>query len=540
MRAAIYCRVSTEDQEREGTSLQSQLEACWKLAIEKGYEVSDDYVFQEVWSGADMDRPGLNRFRDLIRAKEADAAICYSTDRLARNPIHIAIIAEECEKRGIGLIFVTEPLDNSPEGQLIRYVRGYAAQIEREKIRERTIRGKRARALSGKLPGSSHARLYGYYYIPGKGIGEGVRYINEDEAKWVREIFRWLVEEGLSTNAVTYRLRALGVPTPSGKGYWIKRTVQKMMRNPAYCGKTYAFTVTYGEPKRRVKPGAKRQKTGVIWRPREEWLEIPNATPPIISEELFEAAQRQLQRNKELSLRNTKNQYLLHGHIYCRRCGRSYWASSGIKTRSGHRYSYPYYGCSGNLKIVSPVKCGNRRVSANAIEAIVWEQIEALLAKPDLVMAELHRRQQEAKEVSSVERVLDRLEAQLANREKQKARMWKAFELTGDEEAFKASIAQLGEEVRALQQEKSQLEKRIEASNQFELSVEDMRGACELVRRNLKGLSFEDKRLALEALQVKVWIDGDNVAIEGAIPLLAENIESLQSGRHRPAPRPGS
>lgn len=523
MIATVYARVSTEDQEREGTSLGTQEEACRKYAEEQGYVVQNDYVIKEVYSGLTLERPELERLRNWVSNKEVDGVVVYSTDRLSRDPVHLLFLVEEIDKKGVKLHFVTEPMDNSMEGQLLGFVRGWASKLEALKIRERTMRGKRARALSGKLPSGSHAGLYGYDYKPGKGIGEGVRYINEDEARWIQEMFLWLVEEQLSTNAIVYRLRKYGVATPSGRGYWNKRTVQKILRNPAYYGKTWAFTCTCSEPKRRIKLHGKTRKTGVNWKPREEWLEIPNATPPIISEELFEAAQKQLQRNKELSTRNTKYHYLLKGYIYCRKCGRSYWAS----TRGGHNrsYAYQYYRCSGNINIVSPVKCGNRNINANILEALVWEQIEAILANPDLVMAEIQRRQQEASEVTTIERALQRVEAQLANREKQKARAWKAFEITGDEETFKANIAQLGEEIRALQEEKEQLKKRIEANSQFRLSVQDMERACELVKRNVNGLSFEDKRLALEALQIKVWVDGDDVAIEGAIPIPAEDIE---------------
>jgi len=98
-----------------------------------------------------------------------------------------------------------------------------------------------------------------------------------------------------------------------------------MLSNPAYTGKTYAFTRDYIEPKRRRSPNTRRKKTGVILRPREEWLEIPNpnATPAIIDQELFETAQIILKRNKALSTRNAKHQYLLSGYIFCR-CGARY------------------------------------------------------------------------------------------------------------------------------------------------------------------------------------------------------------------------
>ena len=81
MRAAIYCRVSTSGQAENGTSLDSQREACQKLAVERGYEVSPDCIFVEDLSGADLDRPLLERARELVRANEVDALICYAVDR---------------------------------------------------------------------------------------------------------------------------------------------------------------------------------------------------------------------------------------------------------------------------------------------------------------------------------------------------------------------------------------------------------------------------------------------------------------------------
>ena len=537
---AVYCRVSTQDQEREGTSLGSQTAACLQRARELGYKVQDDYLVQEVYSGLSLDRPQLMQLRSWVRNKQVDAVIAYSTDRLSRDPVHLLLLAEEFDKADVALIFVTEPLDNSMEGQLLGFVRGWASKLEALRVRERTLRGKRTRALSGRLPGSSHARLYGYTYVAGKGVGEGVRYIKEDQAKWVKEMYRWLVDEGLSTNAITYKLRAYDVPTPSGEGYWIRSTVFKILTNPAYCGRTYAFTQTYGEPKKRIKPDTKRKNTGLQWKPKDEWIEIPNATPAIVSEALFEAAQQQLQKNRQLSLRNAKTQYLLRGHVYCHRCGRSYWGAPGIKTRGEKRFSYPYYQCSGNLRIVSPIRCGNRRFNANSLEALVWEQVETLLSNPELVLTELHRLQRESEEVSSLERDLARTATQLANREKQKQRVWRAFEITGDEESFSRGIITLDEDFRVLQQEKSDLERRIEAAKRLQLDEATAKRACELVSKNLKALTFEDKRLALQALQIKVWVDGDSVEIKGAIPIPEGSVESMPSIWRLPVPRPES
>ena len=121
MRAAIYCRVSTKAQAEDGTSLETQQRACTEAAHERGYRTLPELIFREDWPGDSLDRPQLSRLRELVRTRSVEAVICYATDRLCRNPIHLFIFAEECEKANVPLVFVTEPLDASPEGQLIRF-----------------------------------------------------------------------------------------------------------------------------------------------------------------------------------------------------------------------------------------------------------------------------------------------------------------------------------------------------------------------------------------------------------------------------------
>jgi len=162
-RVVTYSRVSTQDEEREGSSLDSQQEACVNFAKEQGYDVSEIQMLREVRSGLTLDRPVLNQLRDWVHNGEVEAIIVYSTDRLSRDPLHLLLLAEEFEKRGTKLDRVTEPIDNSLEGQLLGFVRGWASKLESLKIRERTMRGKRDKAKSGKLPGVSRARLYGYH-----------------------------------------------------------------------------------------------------------------------------------------------------------------------------------------------------------------------------------------------------------------------------------------------------------------------------------------------------------------------------------------
>ena len=93
--------MSTSSQEQDGTSLDTQLEECLKKAHELGFEVPAEYVFNEVWSGADLDRPEISRLREFARHKAVQAVVCYATDRLVRKAVHIAILADEWARQGV-------------------------------------------------------------------------------------------------------------------------------------------------------------------------------------------------------------------------------------------------------------------------------------------------------------------------------------------------------------------------------------------------------------------------------------------------------
>ena len=69
-------------------------------------------------------------------------------------------------------------------------------------------------------------------------------------------------------------------------------------------------------------------------------------------------------------------------------------------------------------------------------------------------------------------------------------------------------------------------ETKINQARKAEVGIDGIEKFCELVQQNLKDFTFEDKRLALEALQVEVWVDGEKVTIKGAIPVIEGDIES--------------
>jgi site-specific DNA recombinase len=152
MRAGIYARVSTEDQEREGTSLGSQVEACLNKARGLGYEIPQDLIFTETFSGLTLDRPGLAELREKARDRALDAVIVHTPDRLSRVGEDILSLAKELKIDGVKLLFVNEQWDDTLNGKLVGFMLGWASEFEAAQIRERTMRGKLAKAKQGKQP----------------------------------------------------------------------------------------------------------------------------------------------------------------------------------------------------------------------------------------------------------------------------------------------------------------------------------------------------------------------------------------------------
>lgn len=170
--ALIYCRVSTIKQAGFGTSLESQAEACRRHAASLGYTVGA--VLRETGSGAQLwGRPLLSQARRDIREKKYGAILIYALDRLSRDVAHLALILDGIKGAGCKLISVTESLeDMTIQGRLRLKEQAHGTEAEREKTRERCVRGKRKRALSGMVHNSG-SELYGYRRNKLCGVREG-------------------------------------------------------------------------------------------------------------------------------------------------------------------------------------------------------------------------------------------------------------------------------------------------------------------------------------------------------------------------------
>ena len=140
--AATYARVSTLTQDgADKTSMDTQETGCQRWAREHDWLLDERFTYRDRHSGEELwERPELTKLREAARARSFGVLVCHSIDRLSRDPIHLGILLDELARQGIGVQFVTEELDDSPEAALIRFIKGYAGKVENERRRERIIR----------------------------------------------------------------------------------------------------------------------------------------------------------------------------------------------------------------------------------------------------------------------------------------------------------------------------------------------------------------------------------------------------------------
>lgn len=162
--AALYARVSTAQQEEQGT-IASQVAALRERIAQDGCHLDPAHEFiDENVSGTYLARPGLDRLKDLASERAFDILYVLSPDRLARRYAHQCVVPEELTRWQIEVVFLNHPVGDRPEDRMLVQILGVLAEYEREVIRDRLRRGKLYRARQGQVFAVTPA--YGYRYIP--------------------------------------------------------------------------------------------------------------------------------------------------------------------------------------------------------------------------------------------------------------------------------------------------------------------------------------------------------------------------------------
>jgi len=143
--------VSTEKQEREET-VARQVDLLQQTATARGYEVLPGNVFiDDGVSGTRLDRPALERLRDLAAEGAFEVVLVTAPDRLARRYAYQVVLVDELTRQGCEVVFVQQSLGASPAEQMLLQMQGVFAEYERALIHERTRRGQLFAARQGRV-----------------------------------------------------------------------------------------------------------------------------------------------------------------------------------------------------------------------------------------------------------------------------------------------------------------------------------------------------------------------------------------------------
>lgn len=420
--SAIYARVSTDEQAKKNLSIPAQLTECREYARQHGYDEPVELTDDE--TGATLQRAGMERLREMVRAGVIKRIIVWRQDRLARDELGYFTLRAEWRRYGVEVHVVQR--GGKVDG-LYASLEAVLDADERERIRERTERGRRMKAQRGQLSGGGPPP-FGYVR---KGEKEHLHWVvDESIAPAIRQIFQWYTVDLYSLSEIATRLTEQAVPTPSDRraeirrkkpaGHWNRETISYILNNPAYAGTFYAYRIK--QPKGDV-PG---KRPPPRQRDPSEW--IPIKVPAIIEPSAYEAAQRRLKSAHHLGFRNTKHPYLVGRRISCQ-CG--YHATASMSSLTGYNHKqYPYYTCNTHKRgrPQFQAKCGTPPFRADAIDRLVWRWVRDEILSPDRLRRNLKRREHE-RQAAPLQDERERTQHEIADLEQQRERWNHAYRL---------------------------------------------------------------------------------------------------------------
>src|SRR5215208_2011743 len=498
-----------------------QVERLKAYAKQKGWTLGSDQLYlDEGYSGASLNRLGLDALRDAAAMAEFDVVLITAPDRLARKYVHQVLLIEELHQRGCRVEFVERPMSSDPNDQLLLQIRGAVAEYERTLIAERMRRGRLAKLRSGQL--LPWVRVpFGYRTDPEKPRDPAGLRIEEYEAVIVRQMFAWYLQRRATLGSIARRLIESGVPTPTGKSDWSRSTIRGILKNPAYVGEAYGNCTHLVLASKRKSP-LTPVGSGVTCkrRPEEEW--IPISVPAIVDLEIFELVAEKLSHNQKHASRNNKSHhYLLRSLVGCGGCKQGSNARTTWDGRS-------YYVCRGHNAVVPEHRCRTRYVPAAQLERLVWEDLCKVLSHPKHIRNVLQRAYGGEWLPQELKARLKTVDEAIVHIERQKRRLLEAY-LSGVLELpeLRRKREELDGRSETLLAQKRQLE--ASANERMELAkiADTIERFCEQVRAGLAKVTFEQKRALVELLIDQVVVTDEEVEIRYVVP-------TFPDGPHHP------
>lgn len=351
-RAALYCRVSTDQQVDDGQSIQAQLQALQNHAEKKGYVIVDTYIDDGVSGTLFNERDELQRLLNDVRQKKIDIICFTKLDRWFRNVRHYLNTQAVLDDFGVPWETIWERYETvSPQGRLMVTQMLAFAEFEAGNTALRInkvfdYKKTKHEVLSGKVP-------FGYK------IEDKHYVVDEEKADVVRRAFAMYVESGNMCETLR-KLSETGMPKT-------QRAFKKLLQNRKYLGEAYGY---------------------------DDYL------PPIIDKQTFETVQHMLSMNVKS---NHVNNYIFTGMVWCSDCKRKMTGTTDKYKKS----RYKVYRCMYHYRPVP--SCDNTNgINEKKLEKYLVKNLEGL-AFAELSEKESLKRDSYEKQIASLEKKLKRL-----------------------------------------------------------------------------------------------------------------------------------
>lgn len=421
MNAVIYARYSAGPRQTD-QSIEGQLRVCTDFCKQRGITVIGTYCDRHI-SGRTDERPEFQKLIADAKRKKFEAVVVYKTDRFARNKYDSAIYKRELKRNGIQIFYAAEAIPEGPEGIILESLMEGLAEYYSAELAQKIKRGMHESALKCQSTGSG--RPLGYTVDEQKHFQ-----IDPESSQTVQTIFEEYIK-GTSNAAICELLNTRGLRTAQGKPF-NKSSINRIIKNRKYIGEY-----------------------------RYHDIVIKDGMPRIVSDELFNLAQAEMERRRTRKApKSPKAEYLLAGRLFCGHCKGSMQGVSGTG-KSGNKWYYYYCG---NARGKSRT-CRKKQVSRDRLEEAVVDYTVRYILQED-VLADLARKVYAAQErQNDTASEIDFYEKKLTDNKKAIANVLRAIESGAATQTLPARLQELENEQTVIQGELAFLRgKRLEFS----------------------------------------------------------------------------
>jgi site-specific DNA recombinase len=476
-RVAIYIRVSTQEQKVDGYGLEAQetrLTDYTEKRETEGWEMKKTWIYTDVHTGSDLNREGLDRLREDVRAGKFDAVLVWKIDRLSRNLKHLLTLFDEFQKNDVSFISIQENIDfKGPIGNLIFQIFGAIAQFERELIKGRTMMGKITSAEQGNWTGTNIP--YGYKKVKNpSGKGSKLQIISE-EKKWVQQIFDWYIYDELGDGQIAKKLNELKVPktnhkrTSRASAQWTNAMVKTILTLTVYRGQHIAN---------------RKDEAGMLL-PEEQWT--ITIVPPCVSE--FTFLQAEEARKRRVS-KTSGTEYLLTGKLVDMDLEKPKKFVGAKRNKGGFSYRRRQFDKKDKHFSVF-------EIPGKQMEEFVWEKIMDALKKPEVFIKHyLSREYADGSRIEKLEQQLGTLREKKMNNDLAIARIENAYEEGQySKEKMEEKLMERNKENTQIDEQIQDIEDQLRLISSVDVEVEKLKEASKQVKYRLQNLNRREKKI---------------------------------------------